>query len=470
MLTFSICSDSVAHHNTFVPGFYYYNQVVKQEYLAHGGRYITLGKISDVSDGEHSAIPRNSIGGIRYLYGRNIREGVIDFDPISDDSYISYDDYESFSRCHIKENDVLIAIYGTVGKSAVYRKEYVGTAGIPRHVANISLRNDAPITPEYLTAFFRSKYGKAQITSFMTGNIQQLFSLKSIREYSVPILPEEIMQKITLTEKEAVSCEIKAQAALRKAFDLFYSSMGFDPRDTASERHFSVNSEDLFASNIWSVSMYNNTYQDVEDQMLKSTGVYQLGEIADMFHGDEVGSEAYLSYEDRSESDRPFIRTSDIVNFEADLYPDYYVSAEDCALINQSVLPEDVIFTKDGKIGAVGMVVDSDNAIYASGVEILRVKKSAREQGITPQFVFAALAIPEVGLYGAKRRAVVASTIPHLREARLKEIVIPAITKDHIDEITQHVKEAFAYKNRRKQLLKSTEMVIDNYFMHKEET
>ena len=75
----------------------------------------------------------------------------------------------------------MIAIYGTVGKSAVYRKEYVGKAGIPRHISNISLNKDAPIKPEYLTAYFRSKAGKWQMFSLMTGNIQQLLSHVNLR-------------------------------------------------------------------------------------------------------------------------------------------------------------------------------------------------------------------------------------------------------------------------------------------------
>lgn len=122
--------------------------------MSKGIDYIKLGKYSTISDGEHSAIPRNNVSGIRYLYGRNVKEGIVDFDPISDDSYIYEYDYDSFNRCHIHKNDVLIAIYGTVGKSAVYRDEYIGKAGIHRHIANITLKKDAPITPEYLTAFF----------------------------------------------------------------------------------------------------------------------------------------------------------------------------------------------------------------------------------------------------------------------------------------------------------------------------
>lgn len=89
-------------------------------------------------------IPRNNTSGVRYLYGRNVKEGVIDFVQISDDSYIYQYDYDRFKRCHIKGNDVLIAIYGTVGKSAVYKSSYVGVAGIPRHIANITLKCRCP--------------------------------------------------------------------------------------------------------------------------------------------------------------------------------------------------------------------------------------------------------------------------------------------------------------------------------------
>ena len=381
MRVFSVSSSSIAEHGTFVPQFYYYNEVVKQDYMSHGGQYIRLGDYSTVSDGEHSAIPRNNKGGVRYLYGRNIREGVVDFDPISDDSYISHADYQSFGRCHIAENDVLIAIYGTVGKSAVYKSSYIGTAGIPRHISNIRLKPNAPITPEYLTAFFRSKYGKSQIKSFMTGNIQQLFSLGSIRNYSVPILPDNIMESITANEKAAIKCEEIAECNINEAIRLFYSGLGFDPREMESDKHFSVNSAELFENNIWSVSLYNNTFQRIEDAMINGVGIYRLHDIVDACHGDEVGSDAYIEYEDRSSSDVPFIRTSDIVNYEADLYPDYYVSPDDRTQVKQDVKPGDIIFTKDGKIGSVGMVVENYSAIFSSGIEILRVKKSAQDEG-----------------------------------------------------------------------------------------
>ena len=191
MRTFSVSTKDLRFGDRLIPSFYYYTKIVKQENKEKGVHYITLGKYSTISDGEHSHISRNRIEGVRYLYGRNIKEGIIDFDIISDDSYIAQSDYDAFPRCHIKQRDVLIAIYGTVGKSAVYRSEYVGRAGIPRHIANISLNKECPFTPEYLTAYFRSKAGKRQMFSLITGNIQQLLSLKNLWEFEVPVLPKK---------------------------------------------------------------------------------------------------------------------------------------------------------------------------------------------------------------------------------------------------------------------------------------
>lgn len=110
------------------------------------------------------------------------------------------------------------------------------------------------------------------------------------------------------------------------------------------------------------------------------------------------------------------------------------------------------------------MVVESDSVIFSSGLEILRVKEDALAKGITPQYLFVALAVPEVGLYGARRRAVFASTIPHLRESRLLDIAIPKMDQFFIQEITTLVVEAFSQKNIRKQLLKANENIIDDYF------
>ena len=466
MKLFEVQSSDLKFGNRLVPLCYYFSLCVKEDNISKGIHYQKLGEMSDISDGEHSAIPRRNDSGVRYLYGRNIKEGIIDFDPISDDSFISQADYDKFNRCHINENDVLIAIYGTVGKSAVYKEDYVGLAGIPRHIANISLHADAPITPEYLTAFFRSKFGKWQMNSVMTGNIQQLLSLKNLRDFDIPILDDHIMDLITEAEKNALNCEIQAKKLLDKAQEIFYAGLNFDVSSVARDFCFEIDSSELLKSDVWSASFFDTLYVKMAETLANNNGVYQLNDIIDPVNGDEVGSDNYIEYIDRSDYDVPFVRTSDIVNNEIDLYPDYYVPIELMYDINQDIKPGDVIFTKDGKIGCVALVTENDRFILSSGIERLRLNEYALSKGLTQEYLFVALNTPEIGRYAAQRRTVIASTIPHLRVERLKEIEIPIEDEKSVTEITALVKEAFKLKNERKKILKSIESVLDNYLQN----
>ena len=75
MHIFSTKVSDLKFENRLIPAFYYYSQEIKKHNIEDGISYIKLGDYATISDGEHSAIPRNSKSGIRYLYGRNIKEG-----------------------------------------------------------------------------------------------------------------------------------------------------------------------------------------------------------------------------------------------------------------------------------------------------------------------------------------------------------------------------------------------------------
>lgn len=177
-----------------------------------------------------------------------------------------------------------------------------------------------------------------------------------------------------------------------------------------------------------------------------------------------VGSDTYIGYLDKKKSDVPFVRTSDIVNYEIDQYPDFYIPKEIYEELGQGFQKGDVLFTKDGKIGMVGMITEYDTAIISSGFAGLRLNKKAKNYGITPEYLFIELSIKEIGIYASKRRTVVASTIPHLREERLKEIEIPILNKETISEITDLVKRAFQLKDEKKRLIAEVRETMDGYF------
>lgn len=462
--SFSVLNTDLKRGNSLVPEFYYFANIVRKENEKRGIEYFSLSKL-DVSDGEHSAIPRNSIGGKRYLYGRNIREGCVDFDPISDDPYIYEEDYESFKRIHLKENDVLVPIVGTIGKSAIYKKEYIGEAGIPRHIARIRFKEKCDITPEYLSVFFRSKYGKIQLLSLTTGNIQPLLSLKNLKTVDVPIISKELIDKITQNEELANKYLIDSNKLLDEAQELFYSSLGFDIRKIKGDLCFETKSNEVFMNDSWAPSLYGTLYSNILIELKKNQKTSRLGDLIQKpFNGIEVGSENYIDYLDKEDGNVPFIRTSDIVNYSVDLYPDFYADYSEYDSMKNKIKEGDVIFTKDGKVGATGLIMKNDICILSSGIEILRLNQDAIDLGLTPEYLFIVLKTKEVGYYEAIRRTVVASTIPHLRPEKMKEMEIPILSKEQIAKITELVKKAYDLKDKRTPLLFENDRIFSKAF------
>jgi type I restriction enzyme, S subunit len=161
------------------------------------------------------------------------------------------------------------------------------------------------------------------------------------------------------------------------------------------------------------------------------------------------------------QADVPFIRTSDIVNFEIDNYPDFYITAEIYGELNQDIQPLDILFSKDGSIGNVALATEADKVIIGSGFSILRMKDDV---DVSPYYVFCALSIPEIGDYQARMRTVVASTIPHLRTANLLKIKIPILDEGSRNEIDKILESAFEKKKERKYKLDAVKKRLELEF------
>ena len=123
----------------------------------------------------------------------------------------------------------------------------------------------------------------------------------------------------------------------------------------------------------------------------------------------------------------------------------------------------DILFTKDGKIGSTGMIVkeDEDKAILSAGVSRIRLKKNSK---ITPEYLFLALTVKEIGFYQADRKTVVASTLPHLKESEILNFVIPQLDENTSKKISKLIKNSFEKKNECKILIKDIRKLMDNYY------
>lgn len=378
--------------------------------------------------------------------------------------YITNDQHKGRRSKWVFPGDIVVSNTGKYLGFASVVPSSVSECTTNQNVSTLRLKDDCGYTPQFIAAYLNSNFGQREIESLLTRTGQNYLNSTNFKILRIPSVPAEMIKHITDVLMEAEEKGVKAIELIDKARGIFYSRVGLDFKSIEKQMYFSTDINSFAETDLWTPAYSYPLYVNTNAALKERWSVIPLGEVIKLTKGDEVGSENYIGYLDRRESNVSFIRTSDIVNYETDQYPDFYIPEETYQDIAQDIKAGDILFSKDGKIGQVGMVTVADRAIIASGFCALRLNKKAVEYGLTPEYLFTVLSIREIGIYESKRRTVVASTIPHLREDRVKEMEIPILDKETIDEITSLVREAFKLKAERKRLIADVRKTIDSYF------
>jgi len=431
-----------------------YEKSSKYTILRFGDKKI----IRKITDGEHAGQVFVEKG-IRFVKNSAVKDFTIN---LFDGYYITEEKHKQQKRSSLKALDILFTTIGHLGSSAIVPQNF-GEANINQNVVKIEIDTHF-IDPYYLTVYLNSNTTKKQISALFTGNIHSIITYPKIRNIRIIIPEKSFENKIAKKYKKAIELDQKCHSILEDAQKYLYQKLNVDFSKIKKESVFSVNLDSFVGNDLWtpaySFPLYVNSLKEIE----KKWKTIPLGKIASSKKGDEVGSINYNKYLDKKDTDIPFIRTSDLVNYEMDLYPDYFIPEEIYSELNQDIKSGDVLYTKDGKIGMSAMITQNDKSIIGSGLVRLRLKAEAKKYGLTSEYLFMILSLKETGFYPAIRRTVVASTIPHLREERLKEFEIPLLDKEVILEITNKVSEAFKLKDEKKKLIREIREEMDTYF------
>lgn len=380
--------------------------------------------------------------------------------------FISYSDIKKVElnkipkKIQLQEKDILVSRKGTPGISVITTKDdidnVIGTEAI-------LLRIKENYDPYYLVAFLNSKVFFEQVLNNLSGAVASGINHPSLKKLKI-LYDKHLVKNVSDKVKKTIELHVKANYILTNAQNIFYQKLGLDFSKIEKENTFSVNLSDFTKTDLWtpaySYPLYVNTLKAVK----KKWKTVPISEIATAKKGDEVGSDNYNKYLDKKDGDILFIRTSDLINYEVDQLPDFYIPEEIYQELKQDIRAGDVLFTNDGKIGLAAILTPQDKVILQSHIKRIRLKKEAIEKyKFTQEYLFLVLTIKEVARYQAERYTVIQSTIPTISNFIL-HFEIPILDKNSIDEITKLVKEAFELKDEKKKLIKEVREEIDNYF------
>ena len=134
--------------------------------------------------------------------------------------------------------------------------------------------------------------------------------------------------------------------------------------------------------------------------------------------GDEISSSNYI------DEGIPFIKTSGFSNFGVDTQSNHYCSEDVFNEKNQQLNVGDIIFTKDGKIGEVGIIDETNKVVLSAGIVIIRANYPELRYWI---FLLLNSAYGKIMF---KKWNVIASTMSHLRKDLYQDFLVPNISNE----------------------------------------
>jgi len=449
----------------FNPKYFYFYESKKNMENNNGLDFKKLGNkdyIELLTDGIHSAVSLQKEGEIKYLYVKNLKEGFLD---VTDNIYIDPADILKNKNKILEPNDILLSVVGRLGESAMVSNYLNIETSLPRNIAFMRTNKKTNlIKPEFLTCFFLSKFAKEQSIFSGGGNIQGLLSLTKLKKFIFPVPSMDIQDQFVKLYQKALLLQEEILDNIHSAKVLLSETLDVDNELKKKKLSFSTHASEIRSNSIWTPNLYNKNVIKTFETYNTKYEMRSLSELSIPFKkGKEIGSENYKDYLAKSKDDIPFIRTSDIYNYEISSYPSYYANNDLRSELNQDFLEGDIIVNNDGRIGYVAMITSKDKGIYQSHIQRLRMKDEYKHLS---NYVYICLLSEDIGGIQFKKNTVIQTTIPTLSN-RLKNFIIPLVDNETIKIINEKVDKSMQAIVEKdviiKKIKKEMNLLLDYY-------
>lgn len=353
-----------------------------------------------------------------------------------------------YDRFALKDRDVLFNrtnSFEWVGRTGIYYQN----DDIQRTFASylVRLNPKDSILPEYLCAYLNCKYGEWDVKRRARQSINQTnVNPEEVKEIEIPILDIDLQQKIRCCFTQANSLRILSQKTYSEAELILHNGLGVNSVAVTdvnvSQKRFS----DFINSGRLDAEYYQPKYDDLFSRLSKFESK-RLGDMVQIRKSIEPGSEAYQN------KGIPFMRVSNLSKFgfsdtEIHLSPDEY---GDVIRPKQNT----ILLSKDGSVG-IAYKVEQDMNVITSGA-ILHLTITDNE--FMPDYLTLVLNSAIVGMQAERDAG--GSIIQHWKPSEIENVIIPKLSKEIQQEITNKVKESFALRRESKRLLNLAKTAVE---------
>ncbi|MBU0568568.1 restriction endonuclease subunit S [bacterium] len=384
---------------------------------------------------------------------RYVRNKDINNFQISDDEqvYIPEQVYKALPQFHIKENDLLITVVGTLGKVAIATKKDVSSI----FSCKSTIIRAKKIDPFYLLAYLNSNTGQLFALRGARGAIQQGLNLSDLKEIKV-FLPSEdfqktirdIVSKAFVFTAEAENLYTQAEQTLLSEFGL----LNWKPKHRLS---FIKNFSDTQSADRIDAEYFQPMYDEVVKTLktnfqAKPIGGYDFIDVTTGQYADE--------YVLPSEG-KPYIRGTDLskgtVSTESLVYIDKRKQKK-----SKIAKEGDVVVTRVGTIGLSARIPKGCDGGTISD-NLIRLRFDGKNLNSFYTALYLGSVLGRNLMIGNSR----GSVQQRLNQETLKEIIFPIPKMDIQNKIAEIVLLSDAKRKESKSLLniakRGIEMAIE---------
>lgn len=366
----------------------------------------------------------------------------LDVDKYAD---ITQTEYNKFA---LKDGDVLFNrtnSFEWVGRTGIYYQNDDIQRTFASYLVRLNPKDD--ILPEYLCTYLSCKYGEWDVKRRARQSINQTnVNPEEVKEIEIPILDINVQQKIRSCFTQANSLRILSQKTYSEAELILHNELGVNSIAVTdvnvSQKRFSdfVNSGRLDAE-------YYQPKYDVLFSRLSKSETKRLGDVAQIHKSKEPGSEAYQNH------GIPFMRVSNLSKFglsdtDIHLSPDKY---GDVIRPKQNT----ILLSKDGSVG-IAYKVEQDMNIITSGA-ILHL--TITDNKFMPDCLTLVLNSVIVGMQAERDAG--GSIIQHWKPSEIENVIIPKLSQEIQQEITNKIRESFALRKESRRLLNLAKTAVE---------
>lgn len=382
-----------------------------------------------------------------------IRSGNLGYFFLNKDDlhFISNEAHKKLWKTHTTYGDILMARKGKIGGATLIYEDDIDLNSND-NVVNIRLV-DENYLPEYFLAFWNSKYGLKQIERYATGNVQPWLSMAQVRMLKTVFIEKELqieIQKLIRTayqkQKDSHSLYTQAQEHLERELGLDNSSLN------CISNIFGTSFNELMDSKRFDSEYYNPKAKSVVKRISanKNTKVKYNFSIKNGF---SWYSKKFLD----NNSGEPVVRIRDI--------KPTYIDNEELTSIDSSYC-NTINFAKS-QTGDIAVGMDGLKYFYASIIEescyinqrVCHLTPKS-DSIISPEYL-TFIINSSVGQSQLLRDMTIATTVGHITNQNIANLLIPIVSNEFHDNITNLVRRSIDAKKDSKILLKQAKCRVE---------